>query len=143
MRVRNLPTINTFELSPSRLFDEIFETSFPSLTRTLSDMEMYQEGSELVVRLQAPDFKEDNIEITLDNRVLTIEGKVSEEEEKEDKDRHYYFKSISKESFSRSVQLPGDIDEDSITADYKDGVITVRVQQKSDSTKKVISLKKG
>jgi HSP20 family protein len=143
MRVRNLPTINTFELSPSRLFDEIFETSFPSLTRTLSDMEMYQEGSEIVVRLQAPDFKEDNIEITLDNRVLTIEGKVSEEEEKEDKDRHYYFKSISKESFSRSVQLPGDIDEDSITADYKDGVITVRVQQKSDSTKKVISLKKG
>lgn len=143
MRVRNLPTINTFELSPSRLFDEIFETSFPSLTRTLSDMEMYQEGSEIVVRLQAPDFKEDNIEITLDNRVLTIEGKVSEEEEKEDKDRHYYFKSISKESFSRSVQLPGDIDEDSITADYKDGIITVRVQQKSDSTKKVISLKKG
>jgi HSP20 family protein len=143
MRIRNLPTINTFELSPSRLFDEIFETSFPSLTKTLSDMEMYQEGSEIVVRLQAPDFKEDNIEITLDNRILTIEGKVSEEEEKEDKNRHYYFKSISKESFSRLVQLPGNIDEDSVTADYKDGVVTVRVNQKSDSNKKVISLKKG
>jgi HSP20 family protein len=142
MRIRNLPTLNTFELSPSRLFDEIFETSFPSMTRTLSDMEMYQEGSELVVKLHAPGFKEDNLEITLDNRVLTIEGKLSEEEEKEDKDRHYYFKSISKESFSRSVQLPGDIDEDSVIADYKDGVISVRLQQKSDSTRKVISLKK-
>lgn len=143
MRIRNLPTLNTFELSPSRLFDEIFETSFPSLTRSINNMEMYQEGSELVVRLQAPGFKEDDLEITLDNRVLTIEGKVSSEEEKEDKDRNYYFKSISKESFSRSVQLPGDIDEDSITADYKDGEITIRVQQKSDSSKKVISLNKG
>lgn len=143
MRIRNLPTLNTFELSPSRLFDEIFETSFPTLTRSLSDMEMYQEGSELVVKLHAPGFKEDNLEITLDNRVLTIEGKVSEEEEKEDKNRHYYFKSISKESFSRSVQLPGDIDEDSVTADYKDGVITIKVQQKSDSSKKVISLNKS
>lgn len=143
MRIRNLPTLNTFELSPSRLFDEIFETPFPSLTRTTNDMEMYQEGSELVVKLQAPGFREENIEITLDNRVLTIEGKVSSKEEKEDKDRHYYFKSISKESFTRSVQLPGDIDEDSVTADYKDGEITIRVQQKSDSSKKVISLNKG
>lgn len=143
MRIRNLPTLNTFELSPSRLFDEIFDTSFPSFTRTISDMEMYQEGSEIVVKLQAPGFKEDDIEITLDNRVLTIEGKVSSEEEKEDKKRHYYFRSISKESFSRSVQLPGDIDEDSVKADYKDGVITIRVEQKSDSSKKVISLNRG
>ncbi len=143
MRIRNLPTLNTFELSPSRFFDEIFDASFPSLTRTLSDMEMYQEGSEIVVKLQAPGFKEDDIEITLDNRVLTIEGKVSSEEEQEDKKRHYYFKSISKESFSRSVQLPGDIDEDSVKADYRDGVITIRVDQKSDSTKKVISLNRG
>ncbi|MGA1050359.1 MAG: Hsp20/alpha crystallin family protein [Minisyncoccia bacterium] len=142
MRIRNLPTLNTFELSPSRLFDEIFETPFASLTRSTNDMEMYQEGSELVVKLQAPGFKEENIEITLDNRVLSIEGKVSSEEEKEDKDRHYYFKSISKESFTKSVQLPGDIDEDSVTADYKDGEITIRVQQKSDSTKKIISLSK-
>lgn len=102
MRIRNLPTLNTFELSPTRLFDEIFETPFPSLTRSINDMEMYQEGSELVVRLQAPGFREENIEITLDSRVLTIEGKVSSEEEKEDKDRHYYFKSISKESFTKS-----------------------------------------
>jgi HSP20 family protein len=143
MRIRNLPTLNTFELSPTRLFDEIFETPFPSLTRSINDMEMYQEGSEIVVKLQAPGFKEDDIQITLDNRVLTIEGKVSSEEEKESQDRHYYFTSISKESFSRSVQLPGDIDEDSVTADYKDGEITIRVQQKSDSSKKVISLNKG
>jgi HSP20 family protein len=142
MRVRNLPTLNTFELSPSRLFDEIFETSFANL-RSVNDMEMYQEGSELVVKLQAPGFKEEDIEIALDNKMLTIEGKVSSEEEKEDKDRHYYFKSISKESFSRSVQLPGNIDEDSITADYKDGEIVIKVQQNSDSSKKVISLKKG
>ena len=74
MRIRNLPTLNTFELSPSRLFDEIFETSFPSLTRSINDMEMYQEGSELVVRLQAPGFKEDNLEITLDNRDFTFYG---------------------------------------------------------------------
>lgn len=143
MRIRNLPTLNTFELSPSRLFDEIFDTSFPTFTRTVNDMEMYQEGSEIVVKLQAPGFKEDDIEITLDNRVLTIEGKVSTEEEKEDKKRHYYFKSISKESFSRSVQLPGGIDEDSVQADYKDGVITIRVDQKSDSSKKVITLNRG
>lgn len=143
MRIRNLPTLNTFELSPSRLFDEIFDTSFPSLTRTFNDIEMYQEGSELVVKLQAPGFKEDDIEITLDNRVLTIEGKVSSEEEKEDKNRHYYFKSISKESFSRSVQLPGDIDEDSVKADYKDGIVTIRIEQKSGSSKKVISLNRG
>jgi HSP20 family protein len=143
MRIRNLPTLNTFELSPSRLFDEIFDTSFPSLTRTFNDIEMYQEGSELVVKIQAPGFKEDDIEITLDNRVLTIEGKVSSEEEKEDKNRHYYFKSISKESFSRSVQLPGDIDEDSVKADYRDGIIAIRIEQKSASSKKVISLNRG
>ena len=130
-------------LRPSSLFDELFETSFPSFSSVLSDMEMYQEGSDLVVKVQAPGFKESDIEISLDNRVLTIEGKVSSEEEKKDKDRKYYFREISRESFSRSVQLPGNVDEDSIKADYKDGIITIRVQQKSDSAKKVVTLNKG
>jgi len=143
MRIRNLPTFSPVNsVRPSSLFDELFDMSFPSFSQTLSNMEMYQEGSDLVVRVQAPGFKESEIEISFDNRVLTIQGKSSSEEEKND-ERKYYFREITQESFTRSVQLPGTIDEDSIKADYKDGIITVRVQQKSDSAKKVITLNQG
>ena len=141
MKYRNLP--QTQFSSP--LFNSIFDDFLPELskTRVNGDLNMYQEGDDLFVKIEAPGFKEEDIQISLDNGILTIEGNHSVEKEEENKHKKYYFKEIKKESFQRSIQLPNNIDQESFDADYKNGIISIKMTLKNDSNKKIISLKKG
>ncbi len=139
MKYRNLPTRFS-----SPLFNSIFDDFIPELskTRVNGDLNMYQEGDDLFVKIEAPGFNQDDIQISLDNGILTIEGNTSKEVHEEDKSKKYYFREIKKESFQRSIQLPNNIDQESFDADYKDGIISIKMTLKNDSNKKIISLKK-
>lgn len=141
MKYRNLP--QTQFSSP--LFNSIFDDFLSELpkTRVNGDLNMYQEGDDLFVKIEAPGLREEDIQISLENGILTIEGNHLVENEEENKNKKYYFKEIKKESFQRSIQLPNNIDQDSFDADYKNGIISVKMTLKNDSNRKVISLKKN
>lgn len=126
MKYRNLPTRFS-----SPLFNSIFDDFIPELskTRVNGDLNMYQEGDDLFVKIEAPGFNQDDIQISLDNGILTIEGNTSKEVHEEDKSKKYYFREIK-------------IDQESFDADYKDGIISIKMTLKNDSNKKIISLKK-
>jgi HSP20 family protein len=76
----------------------------------------------VVVTAELPGVDRDEVELLLENNVLTIKGekKVEHKEEKEN-----YFRMERKYgSFSRSITLPNDyVNEDEVTADFKDGVL--------------------
>lgn len=140
MKYRNLPQ-NQFSYP---IFSSIFDDFIPELskTRVNGDLNMYQEGDDLFVKIEAPGFKQDDIQISLDNGILSIEGSHSENIQEEDKNKKYFYREIKKESFQRSIQLPNNIDNESFDADYKDGIISIKMTLKNDSNKKIISLKK-
>lgn len=77
------------------------------------------------VNVELPGVREDDIDITVHDRVLNIKGE--KHTEHEEKGRTYYFSERSFGAFQRSFRLPQDANPDRVVATFKNGVLTVRV----------------
>jgi HSP20 family protein len=87
---------------------------------------------ELTAELPGLDAK--NIELTLDDDVLTIKGEKNEEKEEKTKDRYVSERRYG--SFRRSLQLPANVDAGKIEATYKSGILTVKLPKSEEAKKK-------
>lgn len=92
-----------------------------------------------VFRADLPGVKEEDLEVALTGERLTISGK--REEERQTEDERYYSSERSYGSFSRSFTLPSGIDADHVSADLKNGVLSVIVPKKPEAQPKRIELK--
>lgn len=88
------------------------------------DISEGKEG-ELVVRASLPGFKREDVQVSVHNGVLDI--KAESREEKETKDEKFYRKERRWGAVSRRIALPGSPAEEGVTAELKDGVLTVRI----------------
>ena len=96
------------------------------------------EQHEVVVKAELPDMKREDIRLTVDNNVLTLQGtRTPDTEVKRDRFTH-----IERQfgSFSRSLTLPTTVDTSRISASYKDGVLTVRLPQREEAKPKQIAV---
>jgi len=89
-------------------------------------LDVLQEDGDIVVRAELPGVKQEDVDITFHNGVLTISGVRQAEEQKEGSG--YYVRERRYGSFRRSMSLPQGTDESSIRAQFQDGVLEVRVQ---------------
>jgi len=83
---------------------------------------------------------QNNIDVKLENNILTIKGK--KVIENEDKEKHYYIRERTYGEFQRSISLPTNINEDKIEANFKDGVLAVKIPKKNDKNIKKVSINK-
>jgi HSP20 family protein len=102
-------------------------------------VDIYQSSEhELVLKAELPDMSHEDIEITVDNGTLTIRGekKVSidvKEEQFHRSERRYG-------TFVRSFSLPPTVDQAKMTADYKNGLLTVRLPVREESKPRQIKV---
>lgn len=94
-------------------------------------VDLYEEGENLVARIQLPGIDAKNLEVSVEDQYLKVSG--SREEEKEEKKKNYYSKEIRRGSFERMVRLPKPVVTDKVSADYKDGVLVVTLPKKTES----------
>lgn len=106
-----------------------------------TEMDVYEEGDNVVVKLKAPGFKEKNMDITIEDGVLTITGKSEKKEEEEDNDRKYYRKEISSQSFTRRVDLPVRVKAEEAEAVFKNGVLELTLPKAEEAKPKSIKIK--
>jgi HSP20 family protein len=85
----------------------------------------YEKDGTFIVKAELPGVKKDDVQITYDDGLLTIEGK--REEEKEVKEARYHACERFTGSFQRSFAIPEGIDASKISAEFKDGVLELRV----------------
>ena len=96
------------------------------------------EQRELVIKAELPDMKREDIGVTFENNVLTLKG----ERKGEQQVSRYRFQRVERfqGSFSRSFTLPATVDASRISANYKDGVLTVRLPQREEAKPKQITV---
>lgn len=132
MRNRKLTVFN-----PASIFSDDFMDSWltPRLDWNLDqrDLEMYEDDDNVVVKLAVPGFKEEDLDINIEDNMLTISGNVSQEEEQEDPKKKYYYKGIRKESFSRSVTLPSRVKSDKADAEVQKGILEIKLPKAEES----------
>jgi HSP20 family protein len=103
-------------------------------------VDMYQNGNnEVVLKAELPDLKRQDIDVTVDGNTLTIKGeKKLAGEVKEDQ-----FQRLERSygSFSRSFSLPPNVDTSRLTAEYKNGVLTVRIPLREEAKPRQIEVR--
>jgi HSP20 family protein len=82
---------------------------------------VYEEGDQLTVEAQLPGLKPEDLDINMEQGVLTISGQTIHEEER--KERNYLVREHRSGRFSRSLRLPATYDADACTASFEHGVL--------------------
>lgn len=130
---------------PSRIFSDDFMNTFFSSTgldfQYTNELEMYEDENMVVVKLKAPGYTQDDVDITIEDTVLTISGEIEQESEEEAKGKKYYYKEMKHGSFSRSVTLPVKVKAEEAHAEFKDGIITITLPKSDEIKPKKISIK--
>jgi HSP20 family protein len=106
-----------------------------------NEMDMYEENDTIVIKVKAPDFKEDNIDITIEDSTVIVTGKMEEKDEEKDKKRKYYRKEFKSQSFTRKVDLPTRVKADQADATFKNGVLTLKLPKAEEAKPKTIKVK--
>ena len=95
-------------------------------------VDVYEEGDNLVVEAQLPGMKPDDINVSVENGVLTISGQTEAEEERQE--RNYLLREKRSGRFTRSLHLPPTYTADPSEATYEHGVLRL-VFPKAESAK--------
>jgi len=95
-------------------------------------IDVYQTENDIVIKSTIAGVKPEDLDVAINNDMVTIKGDRKTEEEVEDE--NYYYQECYWGSFSRSVVLPVDIISDKADAALKNGILTIRLP-KADTTK--------
>lgn len=134
-----------------RFFDEMWRTPNPRFFRTPSLFEMAdtqylhwhpmadieETGNVFIVTLELPGVDKKDINVSIDNNTLNVRG---ERKWDDSKNRQFHLREINHRPFYRSFTLPGLIDRQAVTAEYKDGILTVTVKKRDESRPKDIEI---
>ena len=124
---------STFPPEMDRLLDNFAVGRFPSLASLLPmsttgaaiapSVDVHENDKEIVIEAELPGIEEKDIDVTMQNHVLTIKGekKIVTKEDKDD----YHMMERRYGSFQRSMRLPDTVDEDNVAAKFDKGVLTV------------------
>jgi HSP20 family protein len=123
-----------FRREVDRLFDDLFRGSLPSLGlgRSLGawpNVELSETDREIRITAEVPGMSEKDVELLMEDGVLTIRGE--KKSETEDKDRGY--SEIHYGRFERRVALPSNVDEGAAKATFKDGLLTVTLPKSAEA----------
>lgn len=91
------------------------------------DLDVQETADAYLVRLDLPGVDKDKISVKAQNNVLTISGERKSEKEETDEKSGFYRMESSFGSFMRSFPLPADADSNAMTAESKNGVLTIRL----------------
>lgn len=111
-----------------RLFDDAFTgRSSGAGTTWRPAVDVKETGKDLQLHVELPGLRPDDIELDVENGVLTIRGEKSEERKEDDEEGRYHLIERSYGSFYRSFQLPQGIDDKQISADFDNGVLKISI----------------
>jgi HSP20 family protein len=96
------------------------------------------EGKDLVIKAELPDMTRDDIEVTVENDTLTLRG--TKKLPAEIKEEQFRRVERSYGTFNRSFALPKTVDFSKVTADYKNGVLTVKLPFREEARPRTINV---
>jgi len=125
----------------SRIFEGFYGRPQEDLTRGawVPAVDIYSNGQhELVLKAELPDMKEEEIDLTVEDNTLTLRGERKLDAEVTEDQFHRIERSYG--SFARTFALPPTVDASKVSADYKAGVLTVRLPLREEAKPKQIKV---
>lgn len=102
-------------------------------------VDIAETSEEFSVKAELPEVKKEDVKVTVESGVLRIEGE--RKKEKEEKGKRFHRVERSYGSFMRSFALPENVDEAKVLAEFKDGVLSVRLPKTDKARAKAVDVK--
>ena len=102
-------------------------------------VDIYDRGDHIVIQSTVAGVKPEDLDISIASDSVTIRGRREKIEEVKEAD--YYYKELFWGTFSRSVILPEEIDEDSSEANLKHGLLTIKLPKKKKGSVQKLKVK--
>lgn len=121
-------------------YDDFWDDFMPSINvNEAMKCDIYEKGDKSYIEMDIPGFKKEDINVDVANKYLTITA--IREDKNEDKEKNYVRKERSYGKFTRSFYI-GNVSEDDIDAEFKDGILTVSIpKEHKEESKKRITVK--
>ncbi len=131
------------DLFPRR-FSDILDDFFNDVVTTQREsfvprLDISENDDQFEINVELPGMDKDDIDVSLNNNQLTVSGQ--RKWENEDKDKTYHRIETSYGEFSRTFTLPDNVDEESINAEYDNGVLNITINKAEDKVSKKIDIK--
>jgi len=124
--------------------NRLFESSLPdrgdnsALTTWAPAVDIYETENELVLKADLPDINEKDLDVRVENNMLTIRGERKFQQEV--KEENYLRVERAYGTFSRSFSLPNTINTEAIKAEYKNGVLALVLPKRAESKPKQVKI---
>lgn len=109
----------------ARLFDELLYPLRPAGFAYMPAVDVLEHDDELLLTAEMPGMTEKDVQLEVENNILTLKGE--KKHEKEEKTEKYHCWERTFGSFERSFAIPGSVDAPRIRAEFKDGVLEVHM----------------
>ena len=137
---REWSPISSFRREMDRLFDDFSRS--PGLSRlgeaggmatSWPSIDLKETDKELVVTAEVPGMTDKDVELLVDNGILTIRGEKKGEKEERGYSERWYGR------FERQIPLPSSVDEEHCKADFRDGLLTIHLpkSEEAESRKRI------
>jgi HSP20 family protein len=132
--------VTTLQDQINRLFNDTFERTSDdsSLSAWAPAVDIYETEHELVVKADLPDVDPKDLDIRVENNILTIRGE--RKFEKKVNEENYLRVERSYGSFARSFTLANTVNSEAIKAEYQNGVLTLTVPKREEAKPKQIKV---
>lgn len=127
----------------NRFFDEFFGENRRGLADGvwLPAVDVSENNDEFVVRAELPGMSHEDIEINIQENILTLKGEKKQEHKEEQENFHRLERSYG--AFTRSFTLPANVKADDIKANFKNGVLEVAIPKAEEAKPKKIAISAG
>jgi HSP20 family protein len=146
VRWEPLREFSTLQNEMNRLFNTVFDTPAPAgnggtMRRWLPAMDLVETEDHFVLRADLPGLAEGDVNIEVEDRVLTVSGERKAEHEVSKEGYHRVERAFG--AFSRSLTLPDGVDPEAVAASFDRGVLEVRIPKPEQRKPRKISIGVG
>jgi HSP20 family protein len=139
--------LNTIQNEMNRLFNSFFDPSAPTgrgnstTRRWLPPMDLVETPDHYVLRADLPGLSDGDVNVQLEDNVLTISGE--RQAEHEDQQEGYYRLERAFGAFTRSLTLPDGVNPDGVQAHFDRGVLEIRIPKPEQKKPKTVQISLG
>jgi HSP20 family protein len=134
-------------IDPFRELASFFENWAPTGKDQLSagtfvpPVDVYEDEQHLVLKLEVPGVNEEDINVSLENSTLSVQGE--RKFEKEEKEENFHRIERRYGSFTRTFRLPNTIDTEKVEANYEKGILKITLSKRAEAKPKQIKIGNG
>jgi len=134
-------TLSAMPARWSRLFGEPFADILAPSMGWVPSVEVSEKGDEILVNCELPGMAKEDVEIVLQNNVLTIRGEKKEERKEETENKRYLVYERNYGAFARSFTLPTNVSADKVSATFEKGVLSIHLPKTAEAKDRLIPIK--